>query len=692
MLKGSEKTIITLEEKIKLIKEYITEGGNPADIKTKTTFKGYPIGQWAQVIRYLANKLNRGQYKPATGYYTAQQLEEMRRLGILSRRIEATLDEKIDMLTQWYKEYPTIHVEYNNIHAEISEKIAKQLQKVATETGMDLANLEEEYRKMQRYKQYVINRNSRNKLTEEQQKRCREANLGMIFGYPTRVIEQAKKYQIEVPTAFEVCSTFGSMEEFIKKYRAGELTDEEYKYYNKNLINNLIDSDNNSNSTKYDNLVREIFKGQKNVIYIYSSSKLEDALKTLKGEYESIIRKRFGIDGSVVSDRGIAREKGVSHQAIEQQRKRALNNLKEQRRVFIILSSDNIAENIDAKGEEKQVIDAIEEKLWDSGLFFRKGESRGNIYEELNIKEIIKGIKSDIEKRAQEERFIEWKNRVFNAYLEGLQDKGQPEKGNEQGPNDELIAEFLIQRIIMEETRIKRICEEIDASISKSLQEDAKKEITDESTNGILTEEQAINDKKDGEGIEENIETRVDVLSEEDGLEISMDNMKRLDISGEKKAELVECWKKLILQKINFDKVKRRQQEMLKPKDTLIEKWNFSARTYNALKKAGINTVGDLVSKTPEELKKIKNLGTASVIEIINKMKECGIELENYDQLLNVLQRRRETLRERSEERKILAMKNNYLAAKLQEAARLIDGIYQGTNGRGRTVKEPGKE
>ena len=47
-----------------------------------------------------------------------------------------------------------------------------------------------------------------------------------------------------------------------------------------------------------------------------------------------------------------------------------------------------------------------------------------------------------------------------------------------------------------------------------------------------------------------------------------------------------------------------------------IEAINFSLRTYNCLKKAGINIVGDLTKKTEEEMKKVRNLGHKSLNEV----------------------------------------------------------------------------
>ena len=61
--------------------------------------------------------------------------------------------------------------------------------------------------------------------------------------------------------------------------------------------------------------------------------------------------------------------------------------------------------------------------------------------------------------------------------------------------------------------------------------------------------------------------------------------------------------------------------------DMKIEELDFTVRSYNCLKKAGVNTISDLTSMTYNELLKIKNLGKKSLNEIIDKMKELGYDL-----------------------------------------------------------------
>lgn len=51
----------------------------------------------------------------------------------------------------------------------------------------------------------------------------------------------------------------------------------------------------------------------------------------------------------------------------------------------------------------------------------------------------------------------------------------------------------------------------------------------------------------------------------------------------------------------------------------------MSVRSFNCLKRAGINTVGDLISKSPEEMMRVRNLGKKSLEEVIAKLEEYGL-------------------------------------------------------------------
>ena len=63
--------------------------------------------------------------------------------------------------------------------------------------------------------------------------------------------------------------------------------------------------------------------------------------------------------------------------------------------------------------------------------------------------------------------------------------------------------------------------------------------------------------------------------------------------------------------------------------ETPIEEIEFSVRAYNCLKRAGVNTVQDLISKKEMEVTKIRNLGKKSLKEVIDKVKEMGLKFRD---------------------------------------------------------------
>ena len=62
-----------------------------------------------------------------------------------------------------------------------------------------------------------------------------------------------------------------------------------------------------------------------------------------------------------------------------------------------------------------------------------------------------------------------------------------------------------------------------------------------------------------------------------------------------------------------------------------IEELDLSVRSFNCLKRAGINTVEDLISKTEEEMMKVRNLGRKSLEEVVAKLASLGFGLSESD-------------------------------------------------------------
>ena len=76
------------------------------------------------------------------------------------------------------------------------------------------------------------------------------------------------------------------------------------------------------------------------------------------------------------------------------------------------------------------------------------------------------------------------------------------------------------------------------------------------------------------------------------------------------------------------------REETIKEKvlEMTIEELDMSVRSFNCLKRAGIDTVEDLINRTEEEMMKVRNLGKKSLEEVILKLQSLGLELKHEDE------------------------------------------------------------
>ena len=63
-----------------------------------------------------------------------------------------------------------------------------------------------------------------------------------------------------------------------------------------------------------------------------------------------------------------------------------------------------------------------------------------------------------------------------------------------------------------------------------------------------------------------------------------------------------------------------------------IDELELSVRSYNCLKRAGINTVEELTNRTPDDMMKVRNLGRKSLEEVLGKLKELGLQLNQGEE------------------------------------------------------------
>ena len=85
---------------------------------------------------------------------------------------------------------------------------------------------------------------------------------------------------------------------------------------------------------------------------------------------------------------------------------------------------------------------------------------------------------------------------------------------------------------------------------------------------------------------------------------------------------------------VNATEIMEKKEESGKDKvlEMTIEELDLSVRAFNCLKRAGVNSVGDLINKSPEEMMKVRNLGKKSLEEVMSKLEALGFNLHSDDE------------------------------------------------------------
>jgi DNA-directed RNA polymerase subunit alpha len=77
--------------------------------------------------------------------------------------------------------------------------------------------------------------------------------------------------------------------------------------------------------------------------------------------------------------------------------------------------------------------------------------------------------------------------------------------------------------------------------------------------------------------------------------------------------------------------VEKEEDQKEKVLEMTIEELDLSVRSYNCLKRAGINTVLELANKSEDDMMKVRNLGRKSLEEVKAKLEELGLGLRKED-------------------------------------------------------------
>ena len=312
----SRKRTFSMEEKIEIIERFKKTGEK---IVGNTVFEGYPVGRWAIQIRSLVKRMNNMNGKIKIKF-TEEQLNRLEKLGILERQIDTTIDEKIDYLIEWVKKYakativPTVNDEVLREYATTDEEFEK---------------IKEGYEKAKRYYEYVKVRKSKSKLKDSRIEKCKEGNIGGVFGYSKTIEEFAKMTGKTEKEIYYVIMNYKTIDKFIDLYRKKMLNEKDLKLTS-SMLRNVIDIDLTGN-TGYDKLYRDILQKEETdtKLDFYSSKKLKEVLEILLKEREKkIIEERYGLksDGIQKSFQSIGNEIGMLRESVRQLNVKILKN------------------------------------------------------------------------------------------------------------------------------------------------------------------------------------------------------------------------------------------------------------------------------------------------------------------------------------------------------------------------------
>lgn len=359
---------------------------------------------------------------------------------------------------------------------------------------------------------------------------------------------------------------------------------------------------------------------------MFSSKSLDEALHTLNPREEACLRERFGLDGGkekTLEECGIIFN--VARETIRQIEAKALRMLRHPSRSkqFGPMSITEIKESEFITDEERAKITDIENELWNSNLIFNNKFDINFDNKELYIISELSDIYQKLQDRKKQSK----------AQDEAQNEKQQIEKAREK-------AIELIERTVEEQFRSR----ELKARIKSGdiiLDDIDISELRFSTRSDNALRRAGINTLKDllyrrthygldkirnlGQRSKEEINYKLEeygmIQSEED-----------LTTGEPKKIEEDESLEDVLKAKSEA-KAKAMRQFDDEINVIPIEKINLSVRCYNSLKRAGIQTLGDLKNLTYSDLDKIKGLNKKSINEIISNLEMYGFTIKSKSEL-----------------------------------------------------------
>lgn len=343
----TKRRTISLEEKIEIFERFAK---TEEELVGNTTFEGYPIGQWAIQIRSNINRMNSGKDKKNEQY--EKQLERLEKLGILERQIDSTIEEKIDAIIEWNKQYPVMRLDEDS-HLYADRYLLEQDERLLRihdedeltdgERYVRIKNISERFEKLKKYYDYVKQRKNQGKLTEVQISKCKEGNVRGVFGYPESTEKIANDYNCNIDRLDYILSRYGTINDYLLQEDLGG-------YERRFLEVNLNDD------TRIERLLSAIItqRGRK----IYNRDVILEQLMELPENQRKALMEYYGInEEKIKSSKDIAEEMGVSRSMVNNYINNAFKTLRKHQKAFDLTNIpdfDKIEEE-----DRKKIVEAL---------------------------------------------------------------------------------------------------------------------------------------------------------------------------------------------------------------------------------------------------------------------------------------------------------------------------------------------
>ena len=649
-----------INEKIETFERYFEEGNTELD--GTTIFEDKPIGAWATTIRSLVKN------ESDSINLTEEQLQILTNYGVLERRIDSTLDEKIDAVVAWKEKYPKLSISRAK-NKEISTKVKVQLEQIAADEGITYSEIEEKYRKIQSYYDYIKQRQWKGKLSPEQILKCKDGNLGGSFGFSTQKDKIAERLNINVEYVDHIITKYGSIDNFIKLYRDGKIEPESFGMDLNSVIENVVDVDNSKYSSNYIYFVDSVYRGIFDTpgFHIISSKSIDEALNTLPEIEREILQLRYGLlDGKSMSLDTVKEhyaEKNYTRERVRQKEAKAIRRLRHPtifKEKIIPILIERLKDNIELTDEEREEVVQLENDMYDSNLLFRHKSLEDTDFDLSNL-ELIKQLSEKYGRRFKtrtevEEERKEYKRREDASKRREMRGilKASLEEDSEFQEDIDILRLLLSKddRAILGKKQIRTIADLVlwieEHKDSNSTQRIVSS--NSEIINDYLEKAKPIIDKRIKE-LDENDENPVSIEYADLSLSgyyslinAGIDTMNELATLSDEEICKIKVADKSTLKEILAIAEAFRTEKGIVPSDTpkddinladiTLEAMDFSVRTYNCLHRHGIKSMQELANLSDEELLKVRNLGrrqceeVKSKIESFIKQNEIKVEAE----------------------------------------------------------------